>query len=102
MEQIISKLSEIEAAAKVIMEDTDRKKKALSQEMENKCKAFDIALEKETDEQIAKIRRNLEQEKDARLTSLQKDTEAAFTALDSYYEKNHERLSRQIFEKIIQ
>lgn len=102
MEQIISKLSEIEAAAKGIMEDTDRQKKALSQEMENQCKQFDMTLEKETSDRIAKIRENLEQEKDVRLTSLQKDTEAAFAALDSYYEKNHERLTRQIFEKIIQ
>ena len=102
MEQIISRLSEIETAATAIMEDADRQKKVLSQEMENRCKEFDIALERETDEQIAKIRQNLEKEKDARLASLREDTDAAFRSLDSYYEKNHERLSRQLFKQIVQ
>mgnify|MGYP000102078631 CR=1 FL=1 len=33
---------------------------------------------------------------------LREDTQAALSQLDAYYAKNHERLSREIFEKIIQ
>lgn len=102
MEQIISKLSEIETAARVIMEDTDRQKKALSEEMEKQCKEFDAALAEETDRKIGEIRRNLESEKNDLLSSLSKETEASIQALDSYYEKNHQRLSKEIFEKILE
>ncbi|WP_373212275.1 hypothetical protein [Ruminococcus sp. 5_1_39BFAA] len=102
MEQIISKLSEIETSARVIMEDTDRQKKALSEEMEKQCKEFDAALAEETDRKIGEIRRNLESEKNDLLSSLSKETEASIQALDSYYEKNHQRLSKEIFEKILE
>ena len=102
MEQIIGKLSEIETTAETIMKDATQKKKALSAEMERHSKEFDTQLEKQTEEQIQEIRRNLEGEKDKRLNSLRKDTQSALNELDAYYQKNHERLSREIFEKIIQ
>ena len=98
MEQIIGKLSEIETTAETIMKDALQKKKALSAEMERQSKEFDT----QTEEQIKEIRRNLEGEKDKRLSSLREDTQAALSQLDAYYAKNHERLSREIFEKIIQ
>ena len=100
MEQIIGKLSEIETTAETIMKDALQKKKALSAEMERQSKEF--ATQLETEEQIKEIRRNLEGEKDKRLSSLREDTQAALSQLDAYYAKNHERLSREIFEKIIQ
>ena len=102
MEQIISKLSEIETAARFITEDTAKQKKALSDEMEKQCRAFDAALAEETDRKIGEIRRNLESEKNDRLSSLSKETQASIQALDSYYEKNHQRLSREIFKKILE
>ena len=101
MEQIIGKLSEIETTAETIMKDALQKKKALSAEMERQSKEFDTQLEKQTEEQIKEIRRNLEGEKDKRLSSAE-DDQRALSQLDAYYAKNHERLSREIFEKIIQ
>lgn len=101
MEQILNKLSEIEITARRIMEDADRTKKALSEEMEKKCKDYDAALEKETNAEIQKIRADLEKEKDAQLTALRRETEMSFSQLDSYYEKNHERLSEELFKKIL-
>ena len=92
----------IETTAEIIMKDALQKKKALSAEMERQSKEFDTQLEKQTEEQIKEIRRNLEGEKDKRLSSLREDTQAALSQLDAYYAKNHERLSREIFEKIIQ
>lgn len=102
MEQIISKLSEIETTAKGIMDDTDRQKKALSEEMEKQCKEFDAALAAETDQKVGEIRRNLESKKNNLLASLSQETEASIQALDSYYEKNHQRLSKEIFQKILE
>ena len=48
MEQILNKLSEIEATANAIMQDAARQKKALSEEAEKQTREFDAALEKET------------------------------------------------------
>lgn len=101
MEQILNKLSEIEITARRIMEDADRTKKALSEEMEKKCKDYDAVLEEQTNAKIQKIRADLEKEKDAQLTALIEDTDAAFSDLDSYYEENHERLSEELFKKIL-
>ena len=101
MEEILNKLSEIEIAARGIMEDADRSKQTLSEEMEKKQKAFDSRLEQETDARIEQIRSDLEREKDTELTALRQNTEKAYKQLDSYYEKNHERLSRELFQKII-
>ena len=70
MEQIIGKLSEIETTAETIMKDALQKRKALSAEMERQSKEFDTQLEKQTEEQIKEIRRNLEGEKDNRFLCL--------------------------------
>ena len=82
MEQIIGKLSEIETTAESIMKDAQQQKKALSAEMERQSKEFDTQLEKQTEEQIKEIRRNLEGEKDKRLSTLRDDTQAALKELD--------------------
>lgn len=46
MEQILNKLSEIEATANAIMQDAARQKQALSEEAEKQTKEFDASLEK--------------------------------------------------------
>ena len=89
MEQILNKLSEIEATANAIMQDAARQKKALSEEAEKQTREFDAALEKETGTEIQKIREDLAREKDAQLSRL-----------DAYYEANHESLCSELFQKI--
>ena len=102
MEQILSKLSEIELAAKSIQAEADKTRKVLSEEMEKQSKDFDAVLEKETDQKIQQIRDGLEKEKDKQLTALWKDTEAHLAALDHYFTENHERLSEELFHQILQ
>ena len=60
MEQILQKLSEIEITAQRIMQDADRTKAALSAEMEQQCKDFDLELEQETNRKIQALRDSLE------------------------------------------
>ena len=74
MEQILNKLSEIEATANAIMQDAARQKKALSEEAEKQTREFDAALEKETGTEIQKIREDLAREKDARINELRAET----------------------------
>lgn len=101
MEQILSKLSEIELAAKHIMEDADRTKKALSEETEKKCRDFDKELEESTNKKVLQIRASLEKEKDAQLKTLRQNTENYFRSLDDYFEKNQERLTDELFHKLL-
>ena len=101
MEQILRKLSEIETTADEILKDADRKKRALSEETERQCKEFDAVLEKETDAKIRDIRNELEKEKDSRLAALKEDTEQHLVHLDYFYKENHQRISEELFKKII-
>ena len=100
MEQMLNKLSEIEATANAIMQDAARQKQALSEEAEKQIKDFDASLETKTSAEIRKIREDLAREKDARITQLRAETEDQLSRLDSYYEANHETLSKELFQKI--
>ena len=93
MEQILNKLSEIEATANAIMQDAARQKKALSEEayMDNPQQ---LIME------IQKIREDLAREKDVRINELRTETEDQLSRLDAYYEANHESLCSELFQKI--
>lgn len=100
MEQILNKLSEIEATANAIMQDAARQKQALSEEAEKQTKEFDASLEKETSDEILKIREDLAHEKDARINELRAETEDQLSRLDAYYKAHHESLCSELFQKI--
>ena len=100
MEQILNKLSEIEATANAIMQDAARQKQALSEEAEKQTKEFDASLEKETSDEIRKIREDLAHEKDARINELRAETEDQLSRLDAYYKAHHESLCNELFQKI--
>lgn len=101
MEQIINKLAEIETAAGHIMEDAEQKKQALSEEMEKQCQEFDSALEEETNQKIEQIKKQLLEDKENRLQKLRRETQKHNEYIDSYYRQNHERLARELFQKIL-
>jgi len=100
MEQILNKLSEIEATANAIIQDAARQKQALSEEAEKQTKEFDASLEKETSDEIRKIREDLAHEKDARINELRAETEDQLSRLDAYYKAHHESLCSELFQKI--
>lgn len=102
MEQILNKLSEIENTAKLIMEDAAKTKTALSAEMEQECKAFDAALEKETNSKIQELRNSLEKKKDAEITALRRQMETALSDLDAFYSSSHQQLSEALFRKLLE
>lgn len=102
MEQIFNKLSEIELTARRIMEDADRTKSALSAEMEQQCKAFDAELEQETNKKIQQLRSSLEEKKNAELAALRQSMETSLAELDTYYSRNSEKLSEELFHKLLE
>ncbi len=101
MEEIFRRLSEIEAAADRIKEDTEQKKVRMSVESEKQMSEYDKKLAEKTDERISAIRGSLEKEKEERLSALTAESEKALQKLDAFYEANHKRLSKELYERII-
>ena len=60
------------------MQDAARQKQALSEEAEKQTKEFDASLEKETSDEIRKIREDLAREKDAGSMSFVTETETSY------------------------
>ena len=81
------------------MEDADRTKAALSSEMEQQCRDFDVALEQKTNLKIQELRNSLEKQKDQELSLLRQQTEKALIDLDAYY---RQQLSEELFHRLLE
>lgn len=102
MEQVLNKLSEIETTANYIMEQAADKKQDLTAQMEEQCRQFDEEMDARTADQVAKIRAQLEKDKDQELSRLRRETEEAFASMDAYYAQNHDQLVQEIYHKILE
>lgn len=60
MESIVNKLTEIEDAASAIVAHAEEQKEALDKEYEQKRRNFDTELEEQTQARLSSIRRELE------------------------------------------
>ncbi len=100
MEQILNKLSEIEATANAIMQDAARQKQALSEEAEKQTKEFDASLEKRPATKSGRSVKIWPARKTPGSTELRAETEDQLSRLDAYYEANHETLCSELFQKI--
>jgi len=101
MEAVIKKLSEIEIAAKKIMEEASGQLDVLKHQMDQKTAQFDAQVERDTEEKLEKLRQALQEQTDAALAKLREDTKRALSSLENYYNEHHEQLSDAIFQKII-
>ena len=101
MDTIINKLSEIEIAASRILDSAATQKKLLDQQQEERIAEYDRQIDQETSDEIEKLRQELSESMDAELQKLRQSSEDELNTLKSYYQKNHESLAEQIYEKII-
>ena len=102
MEDIISKLAEIEAAASHIMDDVAEQKKQLAREYEESIQNFDDTIDREVQEKSETIRRELEVRMKDELAKQRSETETVLSQMESYYETHHSQLAKQIYDKILQ
>ena len=63
---------------------------------------FPSSIKTSAEEKIRQIRVQLEQNQKTQLADLKKRTQEGFAQMEDYYEKQHQRLAREIYEKIIQ
>ena len=80
MDEILSKLSEIETAASRIREGAELQKKALDQQQEDRISKFDRQVEAEAEQEVEKLRKELSR-------SVQKDLEEMKKIIIAFAEK---------------
>lgn len=100
METVIKKLSEIEIAAKKIMNNANEELKVLDAKMHKEFETFDAQVEADTRRRLDELRETLQKENDAALRKLKNDTEQGLAFLNHYYEEHHEALVERIVQKI--
>lgn len=101
MNTVISKISEIEAAATAIMDDANVRKKAFAKEMDEKSAAFDAQLEKETAKTISELRAQMEVDMKSKLAEQQAGAERLVSQLETNYESNHTAIVEKLFADMI-
>lgn len=102
MNTVIARLSEIESAAVRISEDAALEKKALAKEYEDKTKAFDQEIDAQTDERLENLRKELREKADRELKKMHEATQKILEGLDQEYERDHEKISQQLLDKMIE
>lgn len=101
VDDVIGKLSEIEATAVRILEATDLQKKQLSEDMEEKARLFDEQLSKETEEALKQVQVKLNKEKDEELQKQKEETEAMLTSMQQKYDNEHGAWADSILQSIV-
>ena len=100
MDSIVNKLTEIEDAASAIVQHAEDQKEVLNKEYENKRKAFDAELEKETQLRIDAIRSGLEEKTSGILDSQSGSSTEFIAALEKEYEEKHTKYAHEILRRI--
>lgn len=101
METVIKKLSEIEIAAKKIMEAANAQLQDLTQQMQSKTADFNIQTAQNTEQQLARLRQELEEQTNMSLAKMKTDANRISTLMTQYYHDHHDEISDKIYKKII-
>ncbi len=101
MNEIIDRISEIEAASAAIIDDANQKKKEFAGLMEQRMKEFDSQTEAETEKKLASLKQALEEKTEQELARLKSSTLAVQKALRETYRRNHTAYAEQILTGMI-
>lgn len=101
MEQIIEKLSEIETAASRIMESAAEEKRLMDQQQEERIIACDAQIESATQKRLEELRASLKKQSEAELERLRTNMEETLHRMDEVYRRDHDRITDEIYYKII-
>ncbi|MCU6746148.1 hypothetical protein OCV51_00480 [Faecalicatena acetigenes] len=100
MDCIVNKLTEIEETASSIVEHAEAQKEVLDKEYDEKRRAFDAQLEAKTQDQIDKIRSELEKNTHRLLDSQSGASSSAIELLQKEYEEKHTLYAQEIVKKV--
>ena len=100
MDNLISKISEIEASASSVMDDMNARKAAFAKEIEQRTAEFDKHLEDDTARQLEELRAHMKAEMTEKLEKQEADGKKTLAALDHAYETTHSTLAAQLFQQM--
>ncbi len=100
MNDIITRLSNIEDAASSIVEEANVKKKDIQAEMDSLREEWEQNLEQETQDRILSLQKEMEAATRKKLDDLRMASEKTLALLQASYEENHTRIVQELLEKI--
>lgn len=100
MDNIVSKLTEIEEAAVSIVRHTEIQKQEYEQQIEQKRLDFDKELSLKTEERISAIKAKQEHSLEQKLSLQRSQSEQNIKAFEEEYELYHEQIAAQIIRRM--
>ena len=98
MERIAEKLSEIEKTARAIVDNAQEQKHQMEMQMQKKRDAFDVDMEKETNE---KIQSDLATNMEKLLKKQEEQNNNEIESLKQDFKEHHSEYAKQILERVI-
>lgn len=101
MDTIIQNLSEIEGRAAEVMREANDRKKHIDEEMKAKAAQFDQELEEQTNQEIARIRKELGEKAELELKTHRQAADNLLQQIEENYQQNHQMLAKALFDQMI-
>lgn len=100
MNEIITKLNEIEEKAETILLDAREDKEQMQQRLTQQMKELDAYYDRLGKEKEEALRAQLMAQARAQTEAAREETRTALVRLSSYYDANGERLAEEIVQRI--
>lgn len=101
MDDIVAKLSEIEADAVKIMDQAGSEKEQISAKMNQRIQEFDEVVDADTKKQLSALNEKLLEQQKKEMAELKEGAAKLLELLDSEYQKNHTKMAQEILDRII-
>lgn len=101
MDQIISKLSEIEAASVRIIDGATADIQQLDEQLKQKIAAYDKTADQKIVDTLAERKKTLSSHTQEELKSLKQHTDIAIEQMVAAFHQHHEKLTDEIFNDLI-
>lgn len=101
MDDIISRLSEIEDSSQSYIDDANLKKKEIAAEMNVTKELWKQDLDAKTKSRIAALQESMNVAKEKKILELKHQSEKAFKDLQDMYDTNHDKYVDTLFSEMI-
>lgn len=101
MDDVIGRISEIEAAAVLVMDEAYEKKKKLSEDMNEQIAIFDNQAVEETEKTLIKLQTSMNEDMKVEIEKLQCKKDMILKELEDDYKQNHFVYAQQILDHLL-
>ena len=101
MNEIITKLNEIEEKADAILSDAKERKEQLAIQLEQQKQEIDAKYDRLETEAVERLKRQLLEEAEAEIAHMREKNRAASEQLERTYESEKDQLAEEIVGRII-